>query len=186
MVSMLRSRMMLYAMVGLLVFGLVIGMAFGLIRAFSESTAASPEGEFGPGQGQEGQGQEGPPAPEGEEQEPPPEVEALGTPPTGYTYVDQDEAHCAEGYCFRLILVADEEGEELDAGAEESVEEVYEHLLAHGWSQDLPEDEDSPDDVALTDSVLTDGTTLVADSSAPEADALPVLMLGNAGDQPAN
>ncbi|GAB3722894.1 hypothetical protein [Nocardiopsis nanhaiensis] len=186
MISMLRSRIMLYLLVGLLVFGLVVTGAIGLFQSFNQPPAAGPEEEFGPGQGQEGQGQEGPQAPEGEEQEPPPEVEALGTPPSGYTYVDQDEAHCAEGYCFRLILVADEEGEELDAGPEESVEAVYEHLLAHGWSQDLPEDEDSPDDVALTDSVLTDGTTLVADSSAPEADALPVLMLGNAGDQPAN
>ncbi|WP_017590621.1 hypothetical protein [Nocardiopsis ganjiahuensis] len=172
MMALLRSRRTMYVLVGLVVVGLVVSGAIGLFQSFNAPPAAtSPEGQ----QGQPGQGQQG------DQPDPPPEVGALGSPPSGFTYVDQDEAHCAQGQCFRLIVIAGEDGEELDGDAEESVEAVYEHLLANGWEQELPPDAESADDVALSESVLTDGTTLVADSTAPGADALPVLMLGNAG-----
>ncbi|GHC98385.1 hypothetical protein GCM10007079_52680 [Nocardiopsis terrae] len=173
MMALLRSRRTLYVLVGLVVVGLVVSGAIGLFQSFNAPPVANPGG-----QGQQerpGQGQQG------EQPDPPPDVGALGSPPSGLSYVDQDEAHCAQGHCFRLILVAGEDGEELDTETEEVIRSVYEHLLANGWEQELPPDAESADDIALTDSVLTDGTTLVADSSAPAADALPVLMLGNAG-----
>ncbi len=169
MMALLRSRRTMYVLVGLVVVGLVVSGAIGLFQSFNAPpVATSPQDQ----QGQPGQGQQG---------DAPPEVDALGSPPSGFTYVDQDEAHCAQGHCFRLIVVAGEDGEELDGDAEESVAAVYEHLLANGWSQQLPPDAESTDDVELLDSVLTDGTTLVADSTAPSAGAVPVLMLGNAG-----
>jgi hypothetical protein len=174
MMALLRSRRTLYVLVGLVVVGLVVSGAIGLFQSFNAPPVASLPQEQ---QGQPGQGQ----GQQGDQPEPPPEVGALGSPPSGFTYVDQDEAHCAQDQCFRLIVIAGEDGEQLDADAEESVEAVYEHLLANGWRQELPPDAESTDDVALTESVLTDGTTLVADSTAPAADALPVLMLGNTG-----
>lgn len=177
MMALLRSRKMLYVLVGMLVLGLVVSGAVGLFQSFNTPPQAAPQGEQGQLDQPEQPGQEG-------QEDAPPEVDVLGNPPTGFTYVDQDEAHCAQGACFRLILVAGEDGEELDGEAQESIETVYEHLLNSGWRQELPEDADSPDDIALADSVLTNGDVLVADSSAPAADALPVLMLGNAG-QPA-
>lgn len=173
MMALLRSRRTLYVLVGLLVVGLVVSGAIGLFQSFNAPPGSSPDGQGQ--QGQQGQGQQG------DQADPPPEVGALGSPPSGFTYVDQDEAHCAQGHCFRLIVIADEDGEEIDGDAVESVEAVYEHLLSNGWRQELPPDAESADDIALADSVLTDGTTLVADSTAPSADALPVLMLGNAG-----
>lgn len=177
MMALLRSRRMLYALVGLVVVGLVVSGAVGLFQSFNAPSTAAPGG----GQGQQGQpGQPGQ-GQQGDQPEPPPEVSSLGRPPSGFTYVDQDEAHCAQGQCFRLIVIAGEEGEELDDAPEEAVQAVYEHLLDNGWRQELPPDVESADDIALVDSVLTDGTTLVADSTAPSADALPVLMLGNAG-----
>ncbi|MBR8740878.1 hypothetical protein [Nocardiopsis sp. MG754419] len=174
MMALLRSRKTMYVLVGLVVVGLVVSGAIGLFQSFNAAPVASQQQ-----QGQQGQGQQG--APDGQQQEPPPDVGALGDPPSGFTYVDQDEAHCNGNVCFRLILVAGEDGEELDMSTDEAVTSVYEHLLSNGWRQELPEDADSPDDIALNDSVLTDGDTLVADSSAPGGDAIPVLMLGNAG-----
>ena len=173
MMALLRSRKTMYLLVGLVVVGLVVSGAIGLFQSFNTNPVGAPEN-----QGPQGQGQ---PGGQGQEQEPPPEVGALGTPPSGFTYVDQDEAHCAQNVCFRLILVAGEDGEELDMDSDEAIRAVYEHLLANGWSQELPPEAESADDIELTDSVLTDGDTLVADSSAPGGDALPILMLGNAG-----
>ncbi|AFR10663.1 hypothetical protein [Nocardiopsis alba] len=171
MMALLRSRKTMYVLVGLVVIGLVVSGAIGLFQSFNSAPVATPGA----------QGQQPPPQAQGEQPEPPPEVGALGSPPSGFTYVDQDEAHCAQGQCFRLILIAGEEGEELDVDANEAVETVYEHLLGNGWRQELPENAESSEDIALADSVLTDGETLVADSSAPAAGAVPVLMLGNAG-----
>lgn len=176
MMALLRSRRTLYVLVGLVVVGLVASGAIGLFQSFNAPPVGAPGGDQDQ-QGQPGQGQEQ----QGDEPGAPPEVGALGSPPSGFTYVDEDEAHCAQGQCFRLIVIAGEDGEELDGDAEESVEAVYEHLLANGWNQELPPDAESADDIALVDSVLTDGTVLVADSTAPSADAVPVLMLGNAG-----
>lgn len=174
MMALLRSRRMLYVLVGLVVVGLVVSGAVGLFQSFNAPSTAAPGADQGQ-QGQPGQGQQG------DQPAPPPGVDSLGRPPSGYTYVDQDEAHCAQGQCFRLIVIAGEDGQELDGDAQEAVESVYEHLLDNGWRQELPPQAESEDDIALVDSVLTDGTTLVADSTAPSADALPVLMLGNAG-----
>lgn len=176
MMALLRSRRLLYVLVGLVVVGLVVSGAIGLFQSFNAPSTAAPGGD----RGQQGQPEQ-PGQGQGEQPEPPPGVDSLGRPPSGFTYVDEDEAHCAQGQCFRLIVIAGEDGQEFDGDAEEAVESVYEHLLNNGWSQELPPDVESPDDIALTDSVLTDGTTLVADSTAPSADALPVLMLGNAG-----
>ncbi|WP_017583726.1 hypothetical protein [Nocardiopsis valliformis] len=178
MMALLRSRRMLYVLVGLVVVGLVVSGAVGLFQSFNAPTTAAPGG----GQGQQGQpGQPGQ-GQQGAQPDPPPEVGSLGRPPSGFTYVDQDEAHCdPQGLCFRLIVIAGEDGQELDDDAEESVQTVYEHLLDNGWRQELPPGTESEDEIALVDSVLTDGTTLVADSTAPSAGALPVLMLGNAG-----
>lgn len=171
MMALLRSRKTMFVLVGLVVVGLVISGAIGLFQSFNAAPVA--QGEQGQGQGQQG-------TPEGQQQEPPPDVDALGSPPSGFTYVDQDEAHCNGSICFRLILVAGEEGEALDMETDEAIGTVYEHLLANGWEQELPSEADSPDDIELTDSVLTDGEILVADSSSP-GDSVPVLMLGNAG-----
>lgn len=178
MMALLRSRKTMFVLVGLVVVGLVISGAIGLFQSFNAAPVAGPEGQGQQGQGEQGQGQQG--SPDGQQQEPPPEVDVLGSPPSGFTYVDQDEAHCNGSICFRLILVAGEDGEELDMETDEVVGTVYEHLLANGWNQELPPEADSPDDIALTDSVLTDGDILVADSSSP-GDSIPVIMLGNAG-----
>jgi hypothetical protein len=180
MMALLRSRRMLYVLVGLVVVGLVVSAAIGLYQSFTPPTPAAPGGDRGQ-QGQPtqpGQGQGGQP-------DPPPEVDSLGRPPSGFTYVDEDEAHCSQGQCFRLIVIAGEDGQEFDGDAEEAVESVYEHLLGNGWRQELPPEVEPEDEIALVDSFLTDGTTLVAGFAASDADNLPVLMLGNAGP-PAN
>ncbi|PWV45489.1 hypothetical protein [Nocardiopsis sp. L17-MgMaSL7] len=172
MMALLRSRKLLYVLVGLVVVGLVVSGAIGLFQSFNSPPVATP----GDGQGQQGPGQQG------EQGTPPPDVGALDSPPSGFTYVDQDEAHCSQGQCFRLIVIAGEEGEELDGEPEEAVRAVYEHLVSHGWRQEIPPGAESEEDVELIDTVLTDDTTLVADSTASEPGALPVLMLGNAGN----
>jgi len=171
MMALLRSRRLLYVLVGLVVVGLVVSGAIGLFQSFNSPPVAPPAG----GQGQQTPGQQG------EQGEPPPEVGALGSPPSGFTYVDQAEAHCSQGQCFRLIVIAGEEGEELDGDPREAVRSVYEHLLSNGWRQELPQGVESEDDVELVDTVLTDDTTLVADSTGADPDAPPLLMLGNAG-----
>ncbi|WP_431868322.1 hypothetical protein [Nocardiopsis eucommiae] len=171
MMALLRSRRLLYVLVGLVVVGLVVSGAIGLFQSFNSPPVVSP----GAGQEQQAPGQQG------EQGSPPPEVDALGSPPSGFTYVDQDEAHCSQGQCFRLIVIAGEEGEEFDGESQEAVRTVYEHLLANGWRQELPQGVESEDDVDLVDTVLSDDTTLVANSTGADPDAQPLLMLGNAG-----
>ncbi|MEU3018033.1 MULTISPECIES: hypothetical protein [unclassified Nocardiopsis] len=171
MMALLRSRKLLYVLVGLVVVGLVVSGAIGLFQSFNSPPVVSPGNGQG-AQGQPGPGQQG--------AQPPPDVDALGSPPPGFTYVDEDEAQCAQGQCFRLVTIGGEDGEELDGDPREAVRAVYEHLTDHGWNPVLPPGTESSDDVPLVDTVLTDETTLVADSTADDSDAVPVLMLGNA------
>ncbi|WP_116246327.1 hypothetical protein [Nocardiopsis sp. FIRDI 009] len=169
MMALLRSRRFTIALAVALVVGLVVSGALGLFHALRAPVpTASPE----------------PPA-SGAAQAPErleaPDVDVLGDPPEGLSYVSGDEdVQCTTAECVRLVRVVAEEGAPA-ADSEEAIESVYHHLLDANWGQLLPEGAESPDDVPLGETILSDGDVLVADSSDHDAEeATALLMLGNA------
>lgn len=178
MLTPLRSKKMMIFLSVVVVVALVLTGGIGLFRALSTNPVAAPP----PQDGQEGHGQEE--APEPLEA---PEVDALGQAPAGLTYTSDDEdVHCNPAECVRLVQVLPEEEEGAEVGSEKTIEQVYDHLLDQDWGQLLPEGVEEPADVPLSETMMTDGDVLVADSSEHGgSDSVAVLMLGNA-NQPAS
>lgn len=173
MLTPLRSKKMMIFLSVVVVVALVLTGGVGLFRALSTNPVAAPP----PQDGQEE-------APEPLEA---PEVDALGQAPAGLTYTSDDEdVHCNPAECVRLVQVLPEEEEGAEVGSEKTIEQVYDHLLDQDWGQLLPEGVEEPADVPLSETMMTDGDVLVADSSEHGgSDSVAVLMLGNA-NQPAS
>ncbi len=172
MLTPLRSKKMMIFLSVVVVVALVLTGGIGLFQALSTNPVAAPP----PQDGQEE-------APEPLEA---PEVDALGQAPAGLTYTSDDEdVHCNPAECVRLVQVLPEE-EGAEVGSEKTIEQVYDHLLDQNWGQLLPEGVEEPADVPLSETMMTDGDVLVADSSEHGgSDSVAVLMLGNA-NQPAS
>ena len=172
MLTPLRSKKMMIFLSVVVVVALVLTGGIGLFQALSTNPVAAPP----PQDGQEE-------APEPLEA---PEVDALGQAPAGLTYTSDDEdVHCNPAECVRLVQVLPEE-EGAEVGSEKAIEQVYDHLLDQNWGQLLPEGVEEPADVPLSETMMTDGDVLVADSSEHGgSDSVAVLMLGNA-NQPAS
>ena len=168
MMALLRSRTTMYVLASVVVVGLVVSAAVGLFNSLRAVPAKAPQADRENG---------APPvqAPDV------PGTASLGTPPSGLSYVSDPEAdvYCRPEGCARLVtvLTEDEEAAE-DPGA--TVQEVYDHLLDRGWKIMLPEGAESPDDVPLEQTVLTDETVMVADSSTGAFGDPAVLMLRHA------
>ncbi|MEV2278376.1 hypothetical protein AB0I72_22590 [Nocardiopsis sp. NPDC049922] len=169
MMELLRSRRFKIALASAVVVGLVVSGALGLFQALRAPVPPAP-GEV-PDSG----------AAQNQERLEAPDVDVLGDPPEGLSYVSEDgDVRCSTAECVRLVRVVAAEGEEAP-GSEEAITSVYDHLLDANWGQLLPEGAQSPDDVPLGETILTDGDVLVADSSEHDAeDATALLMLGNA------
>ncbi|MFI6575661.1 hypothetical protein ACIBFB_07650 [Nocardiopsis sp. NPDC050513] len=169
MMELLRSRRFKIALASAVVVGLVVSGALGLFQALRAPVAPAPGATPDAGA-----------APTQERLEAP-DVDVLGDPPEGLSYLSEDaDVRCSAAECVRLVRVVAAEGEETP-GSEEAIASVYDHLLGADWGQLLPEGAESPDDVPLGETILTDGDVLVADSSEHDAeDATALLMLGNA------
>lgn len=170
MMALLRSRKAMFFLVGLVVVGLVVSGALGLFNAIATAPASAPAAP------------EGQSAPEAPDPADAPGADVLGAAPPGLAYSSdpEDGVHCDALECVRLVAVLTEEGEAPE-DSEEAVETVYHHLMDHGWKMMLPEGVESPDDVYVGETFLTDGTTLIADSSDHGGgNSSAVLMLGNA------
>ncbi|ASU81986.1 hypothetical protein CDO52_03595 [Nocardiopsis gilva YIM 90087] len=141
MMSLLRSRRMMILLVAVVTVGLVASGAVGLFNAFFAQSDQQQEGE----------------APV-----PAPEMAALGEAPDATEYADLGQ-QCERGECYRVVAIT---AEEADSG-EEAVETVYRHLIDDGWGRILPEGADSPDDVPLSQTYLTNGSVLVQGSTSP-------------------
>ncbi|RKS06307.1 hypothetical protein DFP74_1935 [Nocardiopsis sp. Huas11] len=165
--ALLRSRRTMAVLVGVVVVGLIVSAAAGLFQAFATAPAVPPL--------EQTQGQEGGPQPEE-----PPAASVLGEAPDGLSYTSgENDVYCEELECVRLVRVLTEDGETTE-DTEATVQEVYDHLLANDWLIMLPEGVESPDDVPLEQTVLTDQEVMVADSSQHEDEETPaVLMVGN-------
>lgn len=172
----LRSKKMMIILAVVVAVALVLTGGIGLFQALATNPVASPP----PAQDGQGQGE----APDPLEA---PEIDVLGQAPSGLTYDsdEEEDVHCNPAECVRLVQVLPEdEGSEVDS--EEAVEQVYGHLLDQNWGQLLPEGVEEPDDVPMSETIMTDGDVLVADSSEHGgSDSVAVLMLGNA-NQPAS
>jgi hypothetical protein len=156
-------------LVGVVVVGLIVSAAAGLFQAIATAPVTPPT--------EQPQGQQG--APGAEPQEAPP-ASVLGDAPDGLSYASGDnDVFCDETECVRLVQVLTEDGEPTD-DTEGTVQDVYDHLLEEGWLIMLPEGVESPDDVPLSQTVLTDQDVMVADSSQHEDAGTPaVLMVGD-------
>ncbi|GAA2048153.1 hypothetical protein GCM10009800_40370 [Nocardiopsis rhodophaea] len=99
---------------------------------------------------------------EGEAPVPAPEMAALGEAPDDTEYADLGQ-QCERGECYRIVAITAEEADD----GEEAVETVYRHLIDDGWGRILPEGADSPDDVPLSQTYLTNGSVLVQGSTSP-------------------
>ncbi|OLT28630.1 hypothetical protein BJF83_14700 [Nocardiopsis sp. CNR-923] len=169
MMEFLRSRRFKIALASVVVVGLVVSGALGLFQALRAPTPPAPVQTPDPG------------AAQNQERSEAPDVDALGDPPEGLSYVSGDaDVRCSIAECVRLVRVVAAEGEQAP-GSEEAIASVYDHLLGADWGQLLPEGAQSPGDVPLGDTILTDGDVMVTDSSEHDArDATALLMLGNA------
>ncbi|WP_017615573.1 hypothetical protein [Nocardiopsis salina] len=174
MMALLRSRRTMFILAAVVIVGLVVSGGIGLVQ--SMSTVAQTE--QGPGQGQEGGGQGGEGGPEPLEA---PEAGVLGQAPTGLEYSsEEDDVECVPAECIRLVSVMTTD-EDADVSSDEAVEAVYDGLLEQNWGQLLPEGAEEPDDVPLSETIMTDGEVMVADATEHESDgAVAVLMVGNA------
>ncbi|MGQ4267355.1 hypothetical protein [Nocardiopsis changdeensis] len=165
MMALLRSRTTMYVLASIVVVGLVVSAAVGLFNSL---------GAVPPGAQQTGQEGTAPPA-----QAPDvPEASSLGDPPPGLAYVSAPETdvYCRQEGCARLVTVLTED-EEVTEDARATVQEVYDHLLDRDWKIMLPEGAESPEDVPPEQTVLTDETVMIADSSTGNAGDPAVLML---------
>lgn len=169
MMALLRSRRTMFILVGVVIVGLVVSGAIGLVQ--SMSTVAQTE------QARE-QGQTGGEAPEPLEA---PETGALGQPPDGFEYSSaDDDVECTPAECVRLVSVMATD-EDADVSSDEAVEAVYGQLLDQNWGQLVPEGTEDPSEVPLGETMMTDGEVMVADATEHASDgAVAVLMLSNA------
>lgn len=176
MMALLRSRRTMFILAAVVIVGLVVSGGIGLVQ--SMSTVAQTE--QAPGQGQEGGGEGGPDPLEA------PEAGVLGQAPTGLEYSSaEDDVECTPAECIRLVSVMTTD-EDADVNSDEAVESVYDGLLEQNWGQLLPEGAEEPEDVPLSETIMTDGEVMVADATEHESDgAVAVLMVGNA-NPPAN
>ncbi len=166
MMALLRSRRTMAVLVGVVVVGLIVSAAAGLFQAFATAPAVPPL--------EQAQGQQGAPGPRPEE---PPAASALGEAPDGLSYSSgENDVYCEELECVRLVRVLTEDGEPT-GDTEATVQDVYDHLLADDWLIMLPEGVESPDDVPLNQTVLTDQEVMVADSSQHEDDETPAVLM---------
>ncbi len=165
MMALLRSRTTMYVLVGIVVVGLVVSAAVGLFNSLGAATPGSPRA---------GQESGAPPAPEADV----PDVSSLGSVPSGLTYSSDPDAdvYCRQEGCARLVTVLTEDGE-VTGDARATVQEVYDHLLDRGWKIMLPEGAESPEDVPPEQTVLTDDTVMIADTSTGGAGEPAVLMV---------
>ncbi|WP_306367685.1 hypothetical protein [Nocardiopsis sp. CC223A] len=165
MMALLRSRTTMYVLASVVVVGLVVSAAVGLFNSL---------GSVPPGAQQTGQEGGAPPA-----QAPDvPEVSSLGDPPPGLSYTSdpEDGVYCRQEGCALLVTVLTEDGE-ITGDARATVREVYDHLLDRDWKIMLPEGAESPEDVPPEQTVLTDETVMIADSSTGAAGEPAVLMV---------
>ncbi|KOX11263.1 hypothetical protein [Nocardiopsis sp. NRRL B-16309] len=165
----LRSRRTMAVLVGVVVVGLIVSAAAGLFQAFATAPEVPPL--------EQSQEQPGAPGPQAEE---PPPASALGEAPDGLSYRSgENDVYCEEQECVRLVRVLTEDGEPTD-DTEATIQDVFDHLLDEDWLIMLPEGVESPDDVPLEQTVLTDEEVMVADSSQHEDEETPaVLMIGD-------
>jgi hypothetical protein len=165
MMALLRSRTTMYVLATVVVVGLVVSAAVGLFNSLGAAPVASQ---------QSGQENGAPPAQAPEV----PDASTLGDPPPGLAYAShpEDDVYCRQEGCARLVTVLTED-EEITEDARATVEEVYDHLLDRDWKIMLPEGAESPEDVPVEQTVLTDETVMIADSSTGAAGEPAVLMV---------
>lgn len=178
MMELLRSRRTMFILAGVVIVGLVVSGGIGLLQSMSTVTQTDPAPEQGQPPGGGG----------GEETDPleAPEASALGQAPDGLEYSSEDDdVECNPAECVRIVSVMSTD-EDADLSSEEAVEAVYDQLLGQDWGQLLPEGAEEPSDVPQSETIMTDGEVMVADSTEHESDgAVAVLMLGSA-NPPAN
>lgn len=168
MMALLRSRKLMFILAAVVTVALVVSGAIGLFNAMGTSSAQMDR----PESGADGRA---PAAERVEDMVPSPEMAELGAAPDGFTYSDLGE-YCESGHCGRLVAVTSEE-----AGAEESVEAVYTHLLDQGYERQPPP---GADDAALTENTLIGDSLQVADATSPaRSDSMGVLLLLRAEDE---
>lgn len=131
-------------LVGLVSLGLVVSTAWGWVATLNAPEPLPPEAAVAPASA--------------------PDMDALGSPPDGVSYVDFGE-ECDTVECFRIVGV---DSEDLDA--EESIEAIYTTLLDRGYGRLLPPGEDDPQEVDWVDSALTDGEVIIQGSDQPAAE----------------
>ncbi|MFL1378402.1 MULTISPECIES: hypothetical protein [unclassified Nocardiopsis] len=165
MMALLRSRTTMYVLASIVVVGLVVSAAVGLFNSLGTVPSGAP---------QTGQGDGAPPARAADV----PDVSLLGNPPPGLSYASdpEDDVYCRQEGCARLVSVLTEDGEATE-DPRATVREVYDHLVDRDWMIMLPEGVESPDDLPLEQTVLTDQTVMVADSSTGAAGEPAVLMV---------
>ncbi|CAL9500860.1 hypothetical protein SUDANB121_03450 [Nocardiopsis dassonvillei] len=165
MMALLRSRTTMYVLASIVVVGLVVSAAVGLFNSIGAVSTGAPQS------GQEGGA---PPA-----QEPDvPDVSSLGDPPSGLVYTSDPEngVYCQQQGCARLVTVLTEDDEPTE-DPRATVQEVYDHLLDRDWKIMLPPGAESPEDVPPEQTVLTDDTVMIADSSTGNSGDPAVLMI---------
>ncbi|GAA3730725.1 hypothetical protein GCM10022402_09240 [Salinactinospora qingdaonensis] len=140
--ELLRSRKAGYILVALATAGLVTTAGFGLINALTAPSAT-------------------PPAATSESLPPAPELSVLGNEPDGVSYTDLGE-RCSAAECYRAVALSSDEFD-----GEQTIETVYNHLLSQGWGRMLPQGETDPDQVALADSAMTNGSFVVRGNTEP-------------------
>lgn len=147
MMAMLRSRKMMIFLAVLVTVGLVCTGMVGLFRAMSAPSPAENASPENPST-----------APRSA-----PAMDALGTAPSSVEYSDLGE-QCDTNECYRIVGIT---ADDLDGAA--AVEEVYGHLVDNSWGRMLPKGENDPDEVPLTETVLTNGNVIVQGNSEPYA-----------------
>ncbi|MFV2198284.1 hypothetical protein [Nocardiopsis sp. LOL_012] len=160
MMTLLRSRRFKVVLAVVVVTGLVLSGLWGLFSSFRAPVTSPAE------------------APTSASPLEAPDVDVLGEPPEGLAYAsdDTEDVQCTRAECFRLVQVVTDGGEPVP-DSEEAIESVYRHLLDADWGQLLPEGAESPDDVPLGETFLTDGQVLVTDSSDHSAQDAPALLM---------